>query len=455
MDLQKFDSTIKSALENLEVPYEPGSWDLLSKRLDALPAPDAVDKAVRPALERVETPYDAGSWTTLAARMDGLARARRVRLIKLSEAAIFLLLLLNLNGFFGVVKSVTNPAPEPAKGLHPQQPVAARNRSPLTPKTIGNQTVANKSLVDEVASATAEMIENLRELILPETTPAPETPATLATPQNTASLLDPGRFYGQSGPVKFHNETGLPPKPAQKILYASASASPGLPSFILPAAPAKSNWYAAMFASYDQNRMTDGDAADRQQTWSSGMAVGYRKGKWGVETGLAYAPKSYQPQRVNVEYFNDPFQGLAFYHINQVDADVFSVPVKVTRRIAKVGNTSAHAVAGVSGHFATSKGYAYKTVLYPPPVIGGGQDPLPNPPSVADFPSGKGLLENGDLSQNAYASADLGLRVEQNIGRRYTAFVEPVYRRSITGDLGPHTARIHTFAVQAGVMTRL
>ena len=57
MELQKFDSTLKSVLENLEVPYEPGTWAALESRLDALPAADAVDKAVRPALERIEMPY--------------------------------------------------------------------------------------------------------------------------------------------------------------------------------------------------------------------------------------------------------------------------------------------------------------------------------------------------------------------------------------------------------------
>lgn len=450
MDLQQFDSTIKSALENLKVPYEPGSWDLLSKRLDAMPAPDAVDKAIRPVLERVETPYDAGSWATLARRMDGLERARRVRWIKLSEAAIFLLLLLNLKGFFGVVESIHPPAAPTAPKENNLSPIASKQRSHAAISSKNSNDPA-RSFVAEITAVTTQIAAELRDFIAPADAAPPVSNQSLVIHSSAASLLDPTRFYSHTGILKFTPENKLPVQPAAAIQYASAQYP--APSFTKPAQPVRSNFYAASFASFEQNKINDGNFSDKQQAYGGGMAIGYRKGKWGVEAGVAYSPKSYQPRRENVEYFNDPFQGIAFYHINQVEADVFSLPVKVTRRLAKVGNTSAHAVAGISTHVATSKGYRYKTVLYEPPTPVPG--PPLNPPSVADFPTGKGLLENGGTSQNIYASADIGLRVEQSLGKRYTAFVEPVYRKSFAGGLGPHDASINTFAIQAGVMTRL
>lgn len=453
MNLQQFDSTIKSAMENMKVPYEPGSWDLLSKRLDALPAPDAVDKAVRPVLERVETPYDAGSWATLARRMDGIARARRVRWIKLSEAAIFLLLLLNLKGFFGVVESIHLPAAPSAPKGKDTSPIAAKHRARSSASS-ENRSAENRSFVAEVADVTTKIVAELRDFIAPDDAATLVSPQPLAIHPSAASLLDPSRFYSQSGLSKFTPENKLPVQPATAIQYASAQYP--APSFIKPAQPVRSNFYAASFASFEQNKINDGDFSDKQQAYGGGMAIGYRKGKWGMEAGVAYSPKNYQPRRENVEYFNDPFQGIAFYHINQVEADVFSIPVKVTRRLAKAGSISAHAVAGISTHVATSKGYRYKTVLYEPPQPGGPQTGNPpNPPSVADFPHAKGLFENGGTSQNIYASADIGLRIEQSLGNRYTAFVEPVYRKSFAGGLGPHDASINTFAIQAGVMTRL
>jgi hypothetical protein len=155
-----------------------------------------------------------------------------------------------------------------------------------------------------------------------------------------------------------------------------------------------------------------------------------------------------------VEYENNPFTGISYYYADEVDADLVTVPVKATRRIGKMGKTTAHAVAGLTANFAANKRYGYKTVHYPPPV------PVPTPGGPVSpnsvIPEGKGIFEKGGLVQNAYATADLGLRVERPLGSsRYTAFVEPMYRQSLGGGLGPHAARISTFSLQAGVMASL
>ena len=126
----------------------------------------------------------------------------------------------------------------------------------------------------------------------------------------------------------------------------------------------------------------------------------------------------------------------------------------MTRRVAKTGNTTAHAVAGVSAHFAANKRYDYKSVYYPPQNSSGPGGPVPSKPA-ATFPEGKGVFEKGGLSNNAYATADLGLRVEQSLGKHYVAFLEPVYRQSLGGGLGPRTSRLSTFSIQAGVMASL
>jgi hypothetical protein len=64
-------------------------------------------------------------------------------------------------------------------------------------------------------------------------------------------------------------------------------------------------------------------------------------------------------------------------------------------------------------------------------------------------------MEGGGLAHNAYATADLGLRLEHNLGKRFTAFIEPVYRQNLGGGFGPRSAQISTFSVQAGVMASL
>lgn len=451
MDLQQFDSTLKSALDQLEVPYDPSTWAALESRLDALPAPDAVDHVLRPTLEQIESSYDAGSWSALANRMDTIARVRRLRMSKIAEAAIFLLLLLNLKGFFGVVESVTNPVPV-KKEIH--GPIAKTHtlkskKQATTPVNAETEITATggQSLSQQVVS----FLQNLAATIVPDTKTKTEETATNTLQPIAAnnSVLNPSNFYSQTGLVKFPIGPNLPARSTKQILFAGTAITiPGLqPSKVVKSR----HLYAATYASYDKNYLREGSHSDKTTGYGSGMAVGYRKGKWGIETGIAYAQKSYQPERENVEYLNDPFNGIAFYYNDEVNADVFSVPVKVTRRVAKLGNTTAHAVAGVTAHFAANKQYDYKTVYYAPPIPVG---PDPNKPAKA-FPDGKGVFEKGGLSNNAYATADLGLRVEQSLGKHYVAFVEPVYRQSLGGGLGPRTSRLSTFSFQAGVMASL
>ena len=71
MDNKTFDSQLKSALENLEVPLEPTAWSAFEQRFPApaAPAADAVDQALRRSLEQLETPYQPTHWETLAGRL--------------------------------------------------------------------------------------------------------------------------------------------------------------------------------------------------------------------------------------------------------------------------------------------------------------------------------------------------------------------------------------------------
>ncbi len=450
MDLHKFDSALKSALENIEVPFDPSTWAALGNRLDALPAPDAVDKVLRPALERIETTYEADTWFALANRMESLTRVRRLRMTKLAEVAIFLLLLLNLKSFFTVVESVTNPVPVKKEV---REPIATSRPSTAKKHHFGaahaDQNVAtdaNKSLADQVVAFVQNVAASLTQDVENNGVNAEaNTPHAIA---NNSSVLDPAIFYSQSGTVKFPVGPLLPTRSLTPVLFASSMLS--IPGIETPKLSRASCLYASSFSSLDVNYLREGEYSDKKTGYGGGFTVGYRKGKWGLEAGLQYSQKNYQPKIKNVAYQND-LNGVSLFNIENVDADVFSLPIKTTRRIAKLGKATAHAVAGLTANFATSKNYGYKTSHYPPAPLDPNQPSLPLMP----LPNGKGALENGGLSHNAYTTADLGLRVEQPLGKRYTAFVEPVFRQSLGGGLGPSSARLSTFSLQAGVMASL
>jgi hypothetical protein len=449
MDLQKFDSTLKSALENIEVPFDPSTWAALEGRLDRIPAPDAVDKALRPALERIETPYDPGSWASLANRMDGLARVRRMRMTKLAELAIFLLLLLNLKGFFGIVESVTAPAPPKKEVI---EPIASKKTHKSKKQNSATDAEAENVASINASSLTAQVLNFVQNVAASLTNSESNDPELVSVTQpmaSNASVLDAANFYQQNGFSKFQIDPTLPSNPTPAVNFAA------LPIFIpgvqTNVSPKQNHFYAASYVSLDRNFIQEGAYKNQHNGYGGGFAVGYRKGKWGFESGIHYAQKSYQPNKIKEEYQNDPVAGVSFFYTDQVDAEVFSLPVKATRRIAKVGKGSAHAIAGVTAHFAATKDYSYQTE-HKPPV---GQSGNPADHEYPAFPDGKGVLEKGGLQQNAYATADLGLRMEHPVGKRYIAFVEPVYRQSLGGGLGPKSAKLSTFSIQAGVMASL
>lgn len=442
MEFKQLDSTVKSALENLQMPYDPSSWDALESRLNDMPAPDAIDQRMRPALERLEPAFDELSWHSLAAKMDGLARARRVKWTKAAEAALILLLLLNFKSVFEAV----DPTP----------------KAPVAPKVENNEPIASKSgkrkaqtthnpNSENANSTSAEILAAVARLFTNEST-------DLSSDKATQNQINDGTAVASLEPSNALNTELLNPASLAFLptsLRHIEAPQPMAATLNLPVRNKVTTgpFYTGFGAQYDQNYLIQDDHKNQKSGYGAALVVGYRKGKWGVETGIQYSSKSYQPKRDMVEYENNPFQGISFYYNNEVNADVVSLPVKATRRVFKAGKTSGHVVAAVTGHFAASKSYQYNTVHYPPPVPIPNPNPVSNPPVPA--PPAKGILENGGMTYNAYATADIGFRLERAMGNRYSAFIEPVYRQSLGGGLGPVASRLNTVSIQAGVLATL
>jgi hypothetical protein len=242
--------------------------------------------------------------------------------------------------------------------------------------------------------------------------------------------------------------------PPGQSSVASEERRTASPMLVRAKTPKQTRFYAATFANFDQNYIRSEDYASTANGYGGGMAVGYRIGKWGVEAGLSYNRKQYQPKKEIEIYDGNTVNGFYGSFAKNVDADMVSVPVKVTRRVARFGQMTAHATAGLTTNIALDKSYQYGSTFYP-----GQAPPSPNPvanqqPTLRK--NGKGLLEKGSLNGNVYASADVGLRLEHPVGRHFAAFVEPTYRHALgKNGVGPQPTKINTFSVQAGVLTTL
>lgn len=457
MDLNKFDKLFKSSLENLEEPFDSSSWSAMENRLNANfseehPAPvESVDLAVKRALDRLEVPYQMSDWQILSDRLNHIAITRRIRITKIAEAVIFLLLLINVEGFLGGFKEVVKPAPTKPRVSVPmaqngQNRHAKHNNSVLKAGIPDNQ---SSSLGDQMAALVAETFSSNQEapndVNLSEISP-------VAVPVS-GSILDGRNFYNTSGVTRFDLLSPVPSR--HPVLMANLN----LP--VLPAEAAaiisrkKSGMYAASYVSYAHNQIVSGNYHTSQNAAGVGMKIGIRKGNWGVESGLAYSNTRYTPKRVEKIYAGSPIDGFLASYVQQADGDVFVIPVKVTRKIVRAGNASLHAVAGVSANIVAEKSYQYRRVIYPPVNPSGGGTGVD--PTQYAIPNKKqdGVLEGGSLGTNTYVTADLGVRLEAPVGKRYVAFIEPSYRRALNGGFGPEREKIHSFTIQAGVMASL
>lgn len=449
---QNFDRQLKQVLDNLETPYEPGTWALLERRLDALiieeqPAPvDVVDKAVYHTLERLEVPFQPGHWDLLAQRMQQQAlRIRRIRLAKVAEAAILLFFLSNLHWFPGSEQLPgRRNAPLPPK---PDVPVASATpyapKSRLKMEAAASPGLANVEGVDALPSAPAA--HNLIDLLDPAYRQA----------QNVGELINALQAAADKA-----NHPVAALEPVDPILPFAALVDLDIPTrqTALRNVPVrrfqdKKPAYVATFASADQHFVLINGSRRPAAGYGAGVALGTRKGKWGVETGLLYSHNAYEPHKKVEIYKGNLPSGYYGSTLTNAQMEMLSVPVKASRELARMGKTTARAVAGATAHFAVQKTYDYGTLYF--------NDPPPSNQSAGNpklRQSGRGVLEEGGkLAGNVYASVDAGIRLERPLGNgRYTAFIEPVYRQSLTRKgVGPNREPVNTLSLQAGVMAFL
>ena len=452
-----FEAQIKSSLEHLEADYEPTTWDLLRQKMDRIlveeepAAVSEVDKAVFHKLQHVEMPYEPATWDVLAARMTQANRLRRrIWIGKIAEAAIFLLLLANLDGLLQMGDQDHGRPGKRSNSNRPQVDVPSKNHRHRQYAAAAGAPTEQSSLFDQAGNA-----------LFPETL----HPEFVSLPTDDYSHYDNPVFSGREmesangttgqNEINWHalaSFAALDMKDTRLAPSAGVFRTPYFP--IKPSGTSK--LYAATFATYNRNMVKTGSDSRSANGYGGGIAVGYRNGKWAVEAGLAYNQASYTPKKEVEIYAGNLQDGYLGTYASQINADIFSVPVKATRRFAQVGRTSVHAVAGVTANVSAQKSYQYRTVSY---GTGPSTQPGQNQPHLQPQLTRKGtglLEENGKLSGNFYATADAGIRIQRPVGKRFAAFVEPVYHQSLwQSGIGPKSNRINTFSVNAGVVASL
>lgn len=455
MEDKFFDNQMKSALERIEPPFDPSTWDALARKMDALQNPvpvDDVDKAVARGLQHLEPAFQPAHWDKLAGQMQTIAdRRRRIITSKLAEAALLALLAWNFGGLL-LGEKPTAPA-APAKPKY-EGPVAEnqsprRTRTNVAPGVSAENFEANLLTNNDLEGQPTFVFENGTVLSLGDAAAVfasdnSNTDGQVLT--NDAAALTQAR----AGYASF---AMLPGTSAQ--LLENAARQPQFAAFTLQKKSEK-QYYVSNYASvarnhvrtpYDQEFQKSG-YAQWTNGYGGGLAVGTRRGKWGAEAGIVYASKKYTPRTTIAITGGNPTTGYRGVALSEVDLDVVAVPVQVNRQIARAGRTSMRASVGATANFAAQSAYRYREVEVPGTSGGTGVNP-------AAKQLGRGVFEGGQVDKNTWLTADAGLRIEHRVNQLVTAFVEPVYSFAVAGRVGPKRAQFSSATLNAGVMASL
>ena len=412
----------------------------------------AFDDKMRTTLENTAAPYQSMHWDMLAQKMDNSTLIRRVRTHKVVEAVIMLLLLLNFQAVMNTSTRLFNFPPAEVAPQEQERPradakPAGKNRKSGEMATIG-------AAIELPAPAFATSSNALQSMYaLMGDNPAVAIPATLLVPATLgAAVMIPGReeIPGGLRPLTLLAALGLEaldypqqPRPMAGLIQADISRT---------AAEAKSRkTYLMAFAGWNNNRLKEATGYNtRFNNTAVGAKVGARRGKWGIETGVAYSKQRYTNETHVASLFKE--NGITYgISPDQTNAEMVSVPVKVTARIARWGRTSVHLTGGGSANIAATKNTGYKKVEFPalPSSL-----PLPNTPP--ETPAANGWFENGSFATNSYATLDAGVRLEQKISGRFAAFIEPQISRQVAGKgYGATSSHTNTIGFQAGLISML
>ncbi|MGI9159068.1 MAG: hypothetical protein ACR2K1_04870 [Saprospiraceae bacterium] len=434
MEDSQFDKILKAGLEGLDTPYDVRSWEALAKKLDARqPAePSDVDAAVLRRLQSLEATFDPADWAAMERRLVQERRKRGVLWIKISEAALLLLLLGYLSGFPG------DQSARPARPINPTQGQVAA-QSVVAPAAQDKTTIARAKNTRR-ATLNRDIDAPYRGINTPNRGDAMHRVSTSTgasdRPIPVAISCLPADLQALAGPVApFLADRPFFPPPAQP-------------------APARRGFYAGALAAAEWNRIVSGDYQHRAAGNSVGFSAGYRWKKWGVETGLQYASRQYQPAR-SVTLFDGSLPNRYYgTNLHTVAADLLSIPVRATRLAWTSGKLEAHVVAGGAAHLALQKSYEYETLVFtgqPPSGL-----PVLAPDQQAQLrPKAQGLLQGGRLHENAYLTVDLGLRLQYPLSAKYTVFVEPAVRQALGRGIGPKAGKLNTAGLNVGVWKQL
>ncbi len=515
---QAVDGFFKNRLENIGAAIPPNDWDAFEKVLDAnestesSEAENQFDDVAYEKLNDLEASFRQHHWSLMAKRLEEEFSIRhQLYRYKVAEIVLMALLLLTVFRFMPLLEKWQQPAV--SSDLHPPVEQPQRNIS-ADPTTAASYLSMNMESEDAATGNTVTFTAKKHHLLKSKKghalIPSVLSGSPLQALKNTSSDTGDGLTTTSSGwatdpvnPLPAKKLTLQPPHsesqsrvaeitskklkqqqflaakrhPASKPLATlpiekvSASFAWELPAVKTIPARKKNDLRFSIFTTTDVNYVTTppdqisvfgepvqtGYNETLASGYGGGVNISFKRNRWEYQTGGIYSFKRYIP---NTPIFI--FETLNFYikeDFNGIQLDIFQVPLNALYHFKNSGKWRLYASAGVSAHFVTSTIYEFdvQKESLNPPTEGNRNSSPDDTKSIKqqkDFPDG--LLDGGQLQDNFYMSANIGLGAEYYLSPKWTIFFQPNYQHfMMSGGIGTNRDKIYTTSLYLGTKFNL
>lgn len=173
--------------------------------------------------------------------------------------------------------------------------------------------------------------------------------------------------------------------------------------------------------------------------------------------GLGYTNTSYVPRLVD-EYYEPRESQFNIASLENIKFKTFNLPVGVKYNLVESNNYKLYASAGVDLNIIADSEYIIQD-------IPSGSNPRPSPSAqytvnenakLSQKEFNKGILQGGNLKDNLYATASVGLGFNWNLSDQTGIFIEPRYSHFISSKgIGPNEDKVHSLSIELGVRYQL
>lgn len=188
--------------------------------------------------------------------------------------------------------------------------------------------------------------------------------------------------------------------------------------------------------------------------YGSGFSLGFKYGRWEIETGLAYAAKQYDPNIIEKHGGIVSNGGISQTHFQTIHLQTAHIPINLRYNYAVLGKGRWHLYTQAGASLNVILRAEYDLAETTDQGRFQGVATTTSRLSLIDY--NNGLLAGDGLKENKYLAISMGAGVERYISPHWSIFVQPDFHFHFSGNrIGPIEDRINTLSLSFGARKSL